>query len=320
MGGSFNPFHLAHLNSLLTVKEQFHLEKLIVIPSFRTPLKDGENMLDPSHRLRMLSLALSCYPFIELDDQEIQRKGISYTYKTIIQLAKKKDKELFFIMGLDQFYIFDKWKNFTDILKKSNLIVTSRPGSLFPKRLTSFPRGIRPLIEKRLKKEIFLKSGKKIHFCFLKDMDITSSYIRQRLQERKAVHHLIPKDLDLYIQENKLYINDSDSEEIKTQALMNLSIKELERKKAYDINSFDLRLKPLPFSFGLIATASNTRHTKALAVHLKKIIKKSFGIKPIHEEGMIPASWIVLDYGDLVIHIFYDYTKKIYKLEELWSS
>ena len=318
MGGSFDPFHLAHLNSLLTVKEQFHLEKLFVIPSFRTPLKEKESSLNPSHRLKMLKLALSPYPFMEVDDQEIQRKGISYTHKTITQLFKIRDRELFFIMGLDQFYIFDQWKNFADILKKTNLIVTSRPGNLFPKRLTSFPKGIRSFIEKRLKEEIFLKTGKKVYFCFLQDMDITSSFIRQRIREGKAVAHLLPKELSLYIQEKKLYRGDSS--EKATQILKNFSMQELEKKKAYDISSFDLRSKPLPFSFGVIATASNTRQTKALAVHLKRAIKKSFGLKPIHEEGMISAAWIVLDYGGLVIHIFYDSTKKIYKLEELWSS
>lgn len=318
MGGSFNPFHLAHLNSLLTVKEQFALEELIVIPSFQTPLKGEEKMPDPSHRLKMLQQALFNYPFIQLDDQEIKRKGLSYTYKTITRLFKKSNKELFFIMGLDQFYIFDQWKNFTDILKKSNLIVTSRPGVLFPGRLTDFPKGIRPLFEKRLQKEILLKSGKKIYFCALKDMDISSSYIRKRLQEGKAVDHLIPKELNLYIKEHNLYTD--DSEEIQTQALIDLCIKEMEKKKAYDISFFDLRSKPLPFSFGLIAAASNTRQTKAIAVHLKKIIKKTFGLKPIHEEGMASASWIVLDYGYMAVHIFYDYTKKVYKLEELWSS
>ena len=97
-------------------------------------------------------------------------------------------------------------------------------------------------------------------------------------------------------------------------------MKELAKKKAYDIKSFDLRSRPLPFSFGLIASAANTRQTKALAVHLKEKIKKSFGLQPINEEGQTEARWIVLDYGDLVIHIFYDYTKKFYKLEELWEA
>ena len=120
MGGSFNPFHLAHLNSLLTVRELFALENIILIPSFQTPLKERAEEIKPFHRLEMLKLVLNSYPFMTVDDQEILRKGLSYTHRSISQLFKKSDKEeLFFIMGLDQFYIFDRWKNFKEILKKN---------------------------------------------------------------------------------------------------------------------------------------------------------------------------------------------------------
>lgn len=320
MGGGFNPFHLAHLNSLLTVREQFDLKNIIVIPSFQTPLKKEETA-SPEHRLKMLKSILNSYPFLKVDDQEIRRKGVSYTHRTITQLSKKKDiGELFFIMGLDQFHIFDRWKNFKDILKKTNLIVTSRPGVSFPKKTTEFPDGLKSLIKKKLLKEISLTvSEKKIYFCPLKDMDISSSDIRQRLKEGKEVSHLLLKTVDSYIKENKLY-TDKAEQENQTQQLMDFSIKELSQKKAYDIKSFDLRSKPLPFSFGLIASGSNTRQTKALAVHIKRQIKKFFGLKPMNEEGHTESRWIVLDYGDLVIHIFYDYTKRIYKLDELWEA
>jgi len=320
MGGGFNPFHLAHLNSLLTVRERFDLESIIVIPSFQTPLKKEETA-GSEHRFKMLKNALSSYSFLKVDDQEIRRKGVSYTHRTITQLSKKKNiGDLFFVMGLDQFYIFDRWKNFENILKKTNLIITSRPGISFPKKTTKFPDGLKPFIQKKLLKEISLAiSEKKIYFCPLKDMDISSSDIRQRLKEGKEVSHLLPKAVDSYIKDNKLYIG-KEKRENQTQKLMDFSIKELSQKKAYDIKSFDLQSKPLPFSFGLIASCSNTRQTKALAAHIKRQIKKSFGLKPMSEEGHNESRWIVLDYGDLVIHIFYDYTKRIYKLDELWED
>ena len=157
IGGSFNPFHLGHLNSFITVREKFALDRIIVIPSFQTPLKE-ESGASPVHRREMLKKSLSSYPFVKLDDQEIRRKGISYTYQTITQLLKDRDKEdLFFIMGLDQFFLFDLWKNFTEILEKTNLIVTSRLGLSFPKKPLDFPKGLRPLIKSRQSKESFFK-------------------------------------------------------------------------------------------------------------------------------------------------------------------
>ena len=320
MGGSFNPFHFAHLNSLLTVREIFGLKLILVIPSFQTPLKRGVKT-SPFHRLEMLQRALNPYSFLELDDQEVSRKGVSYTYDTIKVLLKKRNaEELFLIMGVDQFHIFDRWKNFKEILKTANLIVTSRPGMPFPKKKSEFPSGVQPFIEKRLLTKVNLKiSKKKIYFCELKDMDIASSYIRKRLKEKKEVNHLIPQTVDIYIKENKLYQGNS-SRNFHIRELIDLTLEELKQRKAYDIKCFEFEKGTFPFSFGLIACGANTRQTKALAFYVKKSIKKKFHLDPINEEGYSESCWIVLDYNDLVIHIFYDYTRKFYKLDELWES
>ena len=222
MGGSFNPFHFAHLNSLLTVREAFSLKKIIVIPSFQTPLREKEEITPPLSRWEMLQRALFPYSFMEVDDQEIRRKGISYTYQTITQLLKTDPKlNLFFIIGMDQFHIFERWKNWPDILKKTNLIVTSRPGALFPKTRADLPKGLQPLIfpagvkdenlealvrEKEPKELSLILTEKKIYFCRLKDMDISAEDIRQRIKEGKEVGHLVPESVDTYIKEHNLYV------------------------------------------------------------------------------------------------------------------
>ena len=330
MGGSFDPLHLAHLNSLLTVKEKFELDYIFLVPSFKTPLKNEMKEINPFHRLEMLKKVVENYPFMIVDDQEIVRKGVSYTYKTVNELSKKrKTDELFFIMGLDQFYILDQWKNYKTVLQKTNLIVTSRPGNQFPKKLSDLPLGLRELIKSRKPDHIKLKptastknktqEGKRIYFCELKDMDISSSDIKKRLFAGKEFSHLLPQEVDAYIKQNKLYTNESKAPDF-TKSLINFSTKELKKKKAYDIKCYDLRNKPLPFSFAIIAIASNTRQTVALVNHLKKTIKEKFNLKVWSEEGRESAKWMVLDYGDLVFHIFYDYTRKFYNLEELWES
>ena len=328
MGGSFDPFHLAHLNSLLTVKEKFELDNILLVPSFKTPLKKEAKEINPFHRLEMLKRAVKSYPFMLVDEQEINRKGLSYTYKTVSELLKKrKQEELFFIMGLDQFYILDQWKNYEKILQKINLIVTSRPGADFPKRAVNLPQALRDFVKSKKADRLFLKpsfeksraEGKVIYFCELNDMDISSSDIKKRLSEGREFSHLLPKEVSLYIQENKLYTSHAKAPD-HTQPLLKFSVQELKKKKAFDIKLYDLRSKPLPFSFAVIAIASNTRQTSAIANHLKKTIKDKFELKPWNEEGKAEGKWIVLDYGDLLFHIFYDYTRKFYNLEELWES
>lgn len=331
MGGSFDPFHLAHLNSLLTVKEKFSLDYILLVPSFKTPLKSKIKEINPIHRLEMLKQVVKNYPFMSVDDQEINRKGVSYTYKTINELFKeRKQEELFFIMGLDQFYLLNQWKNYKTILQKINLIVTSRPGNQFPTKISDFPLGLKEIIKNKKSDYVELKpikssskdkvqEGKHIYFCKLRDMDISSSDVKSRLLKGKEFSHLLSTEVGLYIKQNKLYTDKVKAPDY-TQALLKFSVQELIKKKAYDIKCYDLRERPLPFSFAVIAIASNTRQTKAIAKHLKKKITEGFNLKVWSEEGLESAKWIVLDYGDFVFHIFYDYTRKFYNLEELWES
>ena len=331
MGGSFNPFHLAHLNSLLTVREQFEMDQVLLLPSFKTPLKSQEEELEPHHRLDMLIKAVKKYPFIKVDRQEIDRKGLSYTYKSIQELSKKRktNEELFFIMGLDQFYSFDQWKNYQKILEKAHLIVTSRPGFSFPESPSDLPKGLKPLIkiQRPLGLELSLlpfKNSKpghpsKIYFCSLKDMDISSFYIRSQIQQNKEMSHLLPSEVDQYIQSHQIYKKENliDKE---SRELIDLAVKVLKQKKAYEVKTYDLRSKPLPFSFAVIAICNNVRQTKALADHLQKNIRRSLKLSPLNEEGRDLSRWVVLDYGECLFHVFDDYTSRFYKLEELWKS
>ena len=340
MGGAFDPFHLAHLNSLLTVREKFSLNTLLLIPSFKTPLKRERESASPLHRLEMLKALARPYPFIETEPQEIQRKGLSYSQATVDRLFQTRPgEELFFIIGLDQFFLLPQWKNWQSLLKKSHFIAVARPGWRFPSSREECPQSLRPFVQDMGPKGIsFSFTSRKIHFCPLKGKNISSSDIRQRLKKGLPVEGLIPKPLIIYIKKHRLYTPHKTGEsaptqqksrnkdspcvdpERNTQNLLALSIGELEKKKAFHIQSFDLRRMALPFSFGLTASALNTRQSRQLARHIKHKIKKHFGLLPLAEEGLKESQWIALDYGELVIHIFYDHTRKIYGLDELWES
>ena len=95
----------------------------------------------------------------------------------------------------------------------------------------------------------------------------------------------------------------------------------LKAKQGQKIKVFDLRTKdPFPFDWTVVVSGSNSRHTKAMAEVLKKTLSKKFGLKILNREGLESGEWVVLDYGDIVFHIFYDYTREHYRLEELWQD
>ena len=69
----------------------------------------------------------------------------------------------------------------------------------------------------------------------------------------------------------------------------------------------------------VIATGTSTTHTRAIADNIVKKLKEKHQ-KLWHKEGEREASWILLDYGDVVAHIFLEETRRFYSLEKLWSE
>jgi len=69
----------------------------------------------------------------------------------------------------------------------------------------------------------------------------------------------------------------------------------------------------------LISSGRSNRQVKAIADHVERTLKKQ-KIKALHVEGMKEGHWVLMDYGDVIIHIFYEPERKFYDLEGLWSD
>ncbi len=70
----------------------------------------------------------------------------------------------------------------------------------------------------------------------------------------------------------------------------------------------------------VIASASNTRLVKSVAEAIEDQVSEAGGGKPIRVEGLDDARWVLMDYGDFVVHVFLDETRHYYDLERLWSD
>jgi ribosome-associated protein len=70
----------------------------------------------------------------------------------------------------------------------------------------------------------------------------------------------------------------------------------------------------------VITSGRNTRQVKTIAEEVEAKLKSEGGISPLRVEGLADSQWVLLDYGDLVIHVFLDETREFYDLERLWSD
>ena len=90
-------------------------------------------------------------------------------------------------------------------------------------------------------------------------------------------------------------------------------------KKALDIVTIDMRKVPSIADYFVIAGGTSTTQVRAIADHIEKSIKES-GEKVWHSEGVREALWVILDCGDVLVHIFCEDTRKFYDLEKLWGD
>jgi nicotinate-nucleotide adenylyltransferase len=174
-GGTFDPVHHGHLIIAQTVLERAHLDRMVFIPSACPPHKGQEVMFDAPARRTFLTLAVCGHPRFSVSDIELQRRGISYTIDTIreLKLRLSSGAELFFLVGMDNLYEIETWKDPRGILEQCTVLVAERacpddreiPGWLAD-RIERIPTPI---------------------------IDISSSDIRMRIREGKSIRYLVPE-------------------------------------------------------------------------------------------------------------------------------
>ena len=124
-GGSFNPIHHDHIKLALQFSQQFELDRVTLIPTYITPLKDNTKIADGKHRYQMCLLATQDYPQLEVSDIELRRKGESYTSDTIRELLNDDDS-LYLIVGADMYMTLDRWHDARYIFDHVTILVAPR--------------------------------------------------------------------------------------------------------------------------------------------------------------------------------------------------
>ncbi len=93
----------------------------------------------------------------------------------------------------------------------------------------------------------------------------------------------------------------------------------LESKKAKDIKKIDIKNKTTIADYFIIASGTSTTHVKSLADNLEEELKKN-NVYPKKIEGYDTGSWILLDYDNIIVHIFTESERQNYSLEDLWDK
>lgn len=188
LGGSFDPFHRAHLHLALEALRQRALDKVQFIPA-KAPWQKQPLAASPEHRLAMIMLATRYHPQLEVNPIEINRRGLSYTIDTVNTLDPQHHYD--WIMGADQLNNFCTWKQWQDIICRVNLVIVKRPSyTLDPPQ---------PLLN------ALARLNKALIFLPFDEIDLSASNIRHKIQQGEPIDTLVHPDILNYIKQHSLY-------------------------------------------------------------------------------------------------------------------
>ena len=186
LGGSFDPVHFGHLIAAQDVLEQFHLDRLLLVPAAQAPLKPHDIQSTPADRLTMLRAATEWDRRLEISDYELRKGGISYTVDSVRHFRTQfPQDELFWIIGGDQLPLLHQWKEIGELVQMIGFIFLERP--------------------KHPTKHHVAIDGLRLHRCDGHLIEISSSELRERVLAGRSLHYFCPQKVIAYIEDRKLY-------------------------------------------------------------------------------------------------------------------
>jgi nicotinate-nucleotide adenylyltransferase len=319
-GGTFDPFHMGHTYCIQTIFEKTKIKKIFVLPAYQNPLKEFVDGPTPEQRVDMVRVGLQDFANVEIDDQEIRRKGKSFTIETVEKyLENYNSEQIHLVVGLDEFYQLHKWHQFGKLLELCNFIVVSRPGNILPFTKEDLPEALRPYVDVLDRSFIALTTGRTVEFLRVKGIDVAATEIRKFLKTNRSVDKFLDMRVEEYIKEHNLYpligpkVGDY-------KLFTEFCADRLFARKAINLRGLNLQKMAAPSDYVIIASGTSKRHTQSLGEWLTKEVKNQYGLTPVGIEGMDEGRWVLIDYGQLIIHIFYDYVRMEYNLENLWRT
>ena len=182
--GSFNPIHQGHLMIANYMVEYTDISMVWFIVSPHNPLKEKTSLLADHHRLAMANIAVEDDPRFRVSNIEFHLPQPSYTIDTLTFLAEKyPGKEFVLICGRDNLPAFSKWKNYEDILNRYHLYIYPRPET----EVSPFD------------------NHPHVHFTEAPMIEISSSFIRQGINEGKNLRQFLPEKVWKYLTEMHFY-------------------------------------------------------------------------------------------------------------------
>lgn len=308
-GGTFDPPHEGHLALAEAVLEKGIADHVMFVPAWIPPHKILKGRIPYSDRLRMMELAAGDRKNMSVSSLEGDRGGVSYTIDSLEALSETHPEHEYILMiGGDSLAQLHTWHRAGELAERFRIVFCPRPGETpgLEELLKHWPQNI---AEKLLSGAI----------TDLPLSDLASTGIRKKLAEGETPSG-IPANVMGYIRQRRLYMKE-ETKVVKPTAkeLACFCANVADQRKGTDIVVMDMTKLSAIADYFVICTGTSAPHLRAISENIQKEAKEKFDFRG-KIDGTPESNWIIVDMGDVMVHIFTPESRMTYQLEDLWGD
>ena len=308
-GGTFDPPHKGHLALAEAVLQKKIADHVMFVPAWIPPHKILKGRVPYEDRFRMMELAARNRKDMSVSGLEGERGGVSYTIDSLEMLsAAHPEHEYILLIGGDSLAQLHTWHRAGELAERFRIIYCPRPGET-------------PDLEELLK-HWPQKIAEKLVSGAIADLplsDLASTAIREKLAAGRTPAGVPEKVLD-YIRQRRFYMNE-EKKAVKPTAkeLACFCANVADQRKGTDIVVLEMKELSAIADYFVICTGTSAPHLRAISENIQKEAKEKFDFRG-KIDGTPESNWIIVDMGDVMIHIFTPESRMTYQLEDLWGD
>lgn len=315
LGGSFNPAHGGHLHISRLALKRLGLHEVWWLVSPQNPLKPVAGMAPFEQRLGEAVAVAAIDRRIRVSDIEADL-GTRYTADTLTALRRRFPRAHFvWLMGSDNLRQFPSWKRWQNIFRTVPIAVFDRPNT-GRKALAGVAarRFARWRVSDKAARRLAMLSPPAWVFFHTRLDPRSASQIRAERRSRTLYQE---KNVTVIAEDNVVtpLPRRRKRQSLTPAELLRRVLASLEDGKAEDIVTIDLAGKTTIADYMVIASGRSGRQVTSLTEHLEQVLPVRLSI-----EGKAQADWVLVDAGDVIVHIFRPEMRAYYNLEKMWGS
>jgi nicotinate (nicotinamide) nucleotide adenylyltransferase/ribosome silencing factor RsfS/YbeB/iojap len=321
LGGSFNPAHRGHLHLSLIALQRLDLDEVWWLVSPQNPLKPVAGMAPFAVRLGQAREVAAGHRRIRVTDLENRLGGSRYTADTLTELRRRFPRPRFvWLMGGDNLVEIRRWEHWTEIFRTVPIAVFDRPyyalqalAGLAARRFARYR--LSTAVARRL------AETKPPAWAFFHTRLDPTSATRIRFERKQTPSQTSaeqgPELGTITALPSHTPIRPRRLPRATPKELLGLVLTTLEDGKAEDIVTVDLAGKTTIADYMVVASGRVARQVAALTEHLEAALSPRARISI---EGKAQGDWVLIDAGDVIVHLFRPEIRAYYNLEKLWSE